>query len=217
MTRHLFRTAILGALGAMVATGPAMAHPHVWVVSKSRVLVDSDAVAAIEQVWTFDEFYSTMAVQGLDTNNDGQYSKAELAELAKINMEGLKEFGYFTEGRAGEAKLAFATPTNAFLDYTGGILTLHFKLPLAAPAKVTDFTFATYDPSFFIAFEAAKEDAVTLAGAPASCGIELRDTETAAPRTPEGDNQTLAGAFAQQFGGASVLSTKWASVQCRKA
>ena len=37
-----------------------------------------------------------MAVQGLDADNDGVYSKEELEPLAKINVESLKEFAYFT-------------------------------------------------------------------------------------------------------------------------
>ena len=37
-----------------------------------------------------------MAIQGLDTDGDGAYSKEELEPLAKVNVESLKEFGYFT-------------------------------------------------------------------------------------------------------------------------
>lgn len=205
--------ACLGAL-------PAAAHPHVWVVSKSKIILDKGAVSAIEQSWTFDEFYSTMAVQGLDTNNDGQYSKEELAELAKINMEGLKEFAYFTALKSGADTLAPGTPTDAYLDYTGGILTLNFKLPLQKPADVKDFSFATYDSSFYIAFEPAKDDPVTIAGGLPSCAVQLRDGEAGAAGAAapaDAANQTLTGAFAQQFGGASVLSTKWASVQCKNS
>ena len=37
-----------------------------------------------------------MAIQGLDTDGDGAYSKEELEPLAKVNVESLKEFDYFT-------------------------------------------------------------------------------------------------------------------------
>ena len=59
-------------------------------------MFDKGAITGIDQVWFFDEFYTAMAVEGLDTNKDGKYSREELHELAKTNMEGLKEFGYFT-------------------------------------------------------------------------------------------------------------------------
>lgn len=215
MMRAMRKSAGLAAVLAVGGFSAAEAHPHVWVTSKSTIVYEGGRVTAIEQSWTFDEFYSAMAIQGLDTNNDGQYSREELAELTKINMEGLKEFDYFTSGRVGEQKLAFSAPSDAYLDYTGGILSLHFRLPLQKPADPRDFTFATFDPAFFIAFEPDKDGGVTLAGAPASCAVELRDSEKAG--AAGNSNQSLTGAFAQQFGGAAVISAKWASIQCKNS
>src|SRR5262245_15536170 len=69
------------------------AHPHVWTTVRSEIVFGPDhRVTGIRHTWTFDEFYTAMAVEGLDTNNDGTYSKAELAPLAKINVESLKPF-----------------------------------------------------------------------------------------------------------------------------
>ena len=47
-------------------------------------------------IWTFDEFYTAMALQGLDTDGDGKYSAEELKPLAEVNVNSLKEFDYFT-------------------------------------------------------------------------------------------------------------------------
>ncbi len=212
-----------GCIAALLATAnPVAAHPHVWVQSKSRVVYEKDTVTAIQQTWVFDEFYSAMAVQGLDTNNDGQYSREELDELAKINMEGLKEFAYFTAAKVGDAAIEFAPPSNAHLDYTGGILSLIFTLPLKSQAALEGFAFATYDTTFFIAFELAKEDGATLFGAPETCEIALRDEPVAPGSNPAlgnpSQNDTLTGAFSEQFGGAAVASaTKWAVVECKKS
>ena len=38
-------------------------------------------ITGIRHAWTFDEFYSAMAVQGLDTNGDGVFSAEELKPL----------------------------------------------------------------------------------------------------------------------------------------
>jgi ABC-type uncharacterized transport system substrate-binding protein len=204
-----FGLALAGAL-------PASAHPHVWVTSKSTVIYSDGGIGAVEQSWTFDEFYSSMAVQGLDTNNDGQYSREELAELTKVNMEGLKQFDYFTVGERGQAKLEFGEPVNASLDFTGGILTLHFTLPLKKPAGPKEFRFTTFDPTNLVAFELAKDDGVRLAGGPKGCQVSVKDGEQAV--NPDGtaaaQNQTLAGAFAEQFQGAMIYTMKWASIQC---
>lgn len=212
-----------GCLGMLLLPADtASAHPHVWVQSKSQVIYEKDRVTALQQTWVFDEFYSAMAVQGLDTNNDGQYSREELAELAKINMEGLKEFAYFTAAKVGDSAIEFAPPSNAHLDYTGGILSLNFTLPLKSQAAIEGFAFATYDTTFFIAFELANTDGVTLFGAPSTCAIALRDEPSIAVAGPaQGNapqNDTLTGAFSEQFGGSSVVSaTKWAVVECKKS
>lgn len=209
--------ALVAAL-ALVITGaaaPALAHPHVWVTSKAEVVYEAGKIAAVQHHWTFDEFYTAMAIQGLDTNNDGVYSREELAELAKVNMDGLKEFDFFTYAKLAGNKLAFGPPQDYWLEHKDGILTLHFKLPLKEPlaADAAGFQFAVYDPSFFIAFELAKGDAVTLAGAPAGCKVTVGQME----ETP--DEKTLTGAMSQQLGtmGMGSGTTKSAVVTCAKS
>ena len=54
------------------------------------------------------DMYTAMAVQGLDKNQDGVYSKEELAELAQVNMDGLKEFDFFTYARVKETPVKLA-------------------------------------------------------------------------------------------------------------
>jgi ABC-type uncharacterized transport system substrate-binding protein len=198
---------------AGAATSPVEAHPHVFVTSKAEVVYDQGKIVAIANHWTFDEFYTAMAIQGLDTNNDGIYTREELAELAKVNMEGLKEFDYFTFAKLGAATAPFSAPVEPWLEHKDGVLTLHFKVPLKEPvaANAAGFSFSVYDPSYFIAFELAKGDAVTLAGAPSGCKVTVGEPEQTA------DNKTLTGAFSQQFGAGSGGATKSAAVTCSKS
>ncbi len=75
----------------------AAAHPHVWATVRSEIVFGPDhRITGIRHHWTFDEFYTAMAVQGLDANGDGVFSKEELQPLAQVNVESLKEFDYFT-------------------------------------------------------------------------------------------------------------------------
>jgi len=195
---------------ASSALQTAFAHPHVWVTSKAEIVYDADKIAAVQHHWAFDEFYAAMAVQGLDKNNDGVFARDELDELAKVNMDGLKEFDYFTHAKFGNAKIKFGPPQDYWLEHVNGILTLHFKLPLTTPLApaANGFEFATYDSSFFIAFELAKGDAITLAGAPQSCKITVGVPEP----TPE--EKSLTSAMQQQFGGDAGGGTKSAVVTC---
>lgn len=211
-----FATATLAALGWAVLPGPAEAHPHVWVSVETTVVYDKGAITGFRHRWTFDELYTTMAVQGLDANKDGAYDRKELAELAQVNIDGLKDFSYFTQARLGSQALTTEAPKDYYLEYKDGVLSLNFVLPLAQPvlADADGFAFAVSDPSYFIAFDLAKDQPIRLSeGAPAGC--------TASVETAEQDKTTLerlGQAFQQELGGAAmgVGVAKSVAVRCPK-
>ncbi|MEZ5854060.1 MAG: DUF1007 family protein [Hyphomicrobiaceae bacterium] len=105
------------AMLALLPSSGAMAHPHIWVTTRSEVVIEKGAIVAIRQHWTFDQYYSDTAIDGLDTDKDGIYSRQELAELAKVNVEALKDFSYFTYPRLAGKDLAVGTPTDYWLDH----------------------------------------------------------------------------------------------------
>lgn len=110
----------LATAATMLAGGSARAHPHVWVTTQTTVLYENGTIVGLRQKWSFDDFYSSMALQGLDTNNDGVYDRSELAELAKVNIDGLKEFDYFTTAMLAAMKLKFGAPTDFYLEHAEG-------------------------------------------------------------------------------------------------
>ncbi len=187
---------------------PAAAHPHVWVVVRDTIVFKNGAVSGVQHSWTFDDAYTAMAIEGLDTNNDGKYDRAELQPLAQTNIDGLHEFENFTYAHAGDKKLAFSAPRDYWLEYPDGKLTLHFYLPFAEPiqAPVSELKIKVEDPSYFIAFEFAKDNAVALSdGAPKTCSASLGKGEV------NPDDQALAEAFATEMvsvegGVASVIN-----------
>lgn len=150
---------------------PAQAHPHVWVKATGELVYAPDGrVTGIRQHWVFDDMYSAFAVQGLKGKEEGRFTPAELAPLAKTNVESLKEFGYFTYATADGKNAAFGDPLPDYsLDYKDAILTLNLTLPFKQPVKAKNLKIEIYDPSYFIAFEFAKENPVRLVGAPAQC------------------------------------------------
>jgi ABC-type uncharacterized transport system substrate-binding protein len=194
------RLLVLIVSGMLMSATGAEAHPHVWVSVKTTVLFKGGAIVGLQQHWTFDEFYAAMAIEGLDKNNDGVYDRQELAPLAQVNMDGMKEFKYFTFAKLGDAAVELSPPTDYWLEYTNKLLTLHFTLPLAkaVPAKANGLSFSTYDSSFFIAFELAEKDPIALRGKVHSgCkAIVAKDED-------EADTKRLGDAFKQQFGGAN--------------
>jgi ABC-type uncharacterized transport system substrate-binding protein len=177
MSQFRFRIlALLLTAFGLCGTVPALAHPHVMVVARAEVVYTPDGkVTAIRHAWAFDEAYSVYAVQGLDTNNDGIWSRAELAELAKVNVESLSEFGFFTLAKANGKAQEFGAPTDYSLAFDKKNLTLTFTLPLKAPTLASKtFGLEISDPSWFVSFELAQgDDAVVLKDAPAGCIARL--------------------------------------------
>ncbi len=206
--------AVIGGLACIATATSAGAHPHVFVTTSATVVVEKSAIAAIDHVWTFDEFYSAMAVEGLDTNKDGKYSREELHELAKTNIEGLKDFEYFTYAKLADKALKVGEPKDYWLEHKDGVLALHFRLPLEAPPLIATkgFSFSVYDSSYFIGFDFAKKDPVKLGGdAPKSCKITLE-----IPQKEAADAKRLGEAFFEQLGGANfgLSVAKTAVVDC---
>jgi ABC-type uncharacterized transport system substrate-binding protein len=148
----------------------AQAHPHVWVTLHSEVLYAADgAMTGVRHAWTFDDMFSAYALQGIPHAKKGQYTREELASLAQVNVTSLKEYDYFTYARANGRKLKFSDPADYWLEYTNAALTLHFTLPLKAPAAAKAMQIEIYDPTIFVDFEFAKDQPALLSGAPPQC------------------------------------------------
>jgi ABC-type uncharacterized transport system substrate-binding protein len=209
------RRPILGALAVMMLCGismrPAMAHPHMWIMFEATVLYENGTFVGVEHKWTFDEFYSAMATEGLDKNNDGIYDREELAELTKVNMEALKEFGYFTKPTLGGAELKVGEARDSWLEHKDGALSLHFVLPFATPVLMDakGLTISVLDPTYYIAFEPAKDNAAKLSsGAPKECEARIGVPPAAAngEATPLDTLQAQLGALGVNIAKTVVVS-----------
>jgi ABC-type uncharacterized transport system substrate-binding protein len=162
-------------IGCVLAADAATAHTHVWVTMRSELVYAADGtVTGIRQAWTFDDLFSTYATQGIKHKKKGVFTREELAPLAKVNVTTLKDSGYFTRIRADGKKAAFEEPSDYWLDYDQGILTLHFTLPLNAPVRAHHLMVEIYDPTWFVDFGYAEKNPFGLAGAPAQCRATLQ-------------------------------------------
>jgi ABC-type uncharacterized transport system substrate-binding protein len=174
----MFRTSMIRILqivlaasaGLLIATGSAQAHPHVWVTMTSTVIYAADgAVTGVRHAWTFDDMFSTFAVQGLESKQKGVFTREELQPLAEVNVTSLKEYDYFNYAKANGKKTLFNDPVDYHLELKDSLLTLHFTLPLKTPMRAQSLELEVYDPAYFVDFSFAEKDAVMLKGAPATC------------------------------------------------
>jgi len=167
---------LLIVLACILFAAPACAHPHVWITMKTELVYAPDgSVTAVRHSWAFDEMYSAFAVQGLDKETKGVYTRADLAPLAKVNITSLKDYDYFTFATVDGKMVPFAAPTGDYwLDYKDATLTLHFTLPFKEPVKAKDLLVEIYDPTIYVDLEFAKDKPVTTSGIPAQCKMTFR-------------------------------------------
>jgi ABC-type uncharacterized transport system substrate-binding protein len=207
----IFRV-LFGLLGLIIAlsagVSSAQAHPHVWIVATSELIYAPDgAITGVRHAWTFDDMFSIYALQCIETKKKGVYSREELGPLAQINVESLKEFGFFTFARADGKKEKFQEPVDYYLEYKDAALTLHFTLPLKTAVKSKELAVEVFDPAFFIDFKFADKDPVRLVGAPAACQMKFQrpnDGTANAQKLGEqnflsGDNSNYGAMFANKI------------------
>jgi nickel/cobalt transporter (NicO) family protein len=160
-----------------VAAQPAFAHPHIWVDASLAAQFGKDGMlSAIEESWTFDKAFSGWAVQGLDTNGDGQLSESELQPLADDYIKGLGSYDFYTfAGPANADNIGLAAAPHPTMSYANERLTMHFTLEPTSKIKSTaDFQIELSDPEFYVSLTFVPEDAVVLKGAPSACTVSIK-------------------------------------------
>lgn len=177
--RSGYRTA-LSALGLFcwAAATPAAAHPHVWVQMRSDIVFnDQGLISGVNLIWTFDDAYAQLALEGLDKNGDGVFDPSELEPLTRENLDSLKDYNYFTYIRYAGKLQPIAAPTNAGQTFSQNKLQLHFQVPLVTPVDPTkgEFVLKVFDPEFYISFDYPKDEPVSVLGnMPKSCRLEVK-------------------------------------------
>lgn len=195
--RHLCRT-LLTIATLIAGAAAASAHPHVWVKSASELVYATDGtITGVRHTWTFDDMFSTYALQGIETKTKGIYTREELAPLAQTNVDSLKEFAFFTFAKADGRKQKFEEPVDYYLEYKDAALVLHFTLPFKTPFKSRQMQLEIFDPSYFVDFQLQPSDPVKLVGAPGSCATAVeRPTDGTAAAKKLGEENFLDGSNA---------------------
>jgi len=189
------------AVGIALGASSAQAHPHVWITASSELIYAPDgSLTGVRHAWTFDDMFSTYALQGIESKTKGVYSREELGPLAQTNVESLKEFGFFTFAKADGKKARFQEPVDYYLEYKDSLLTLHFLLPLKTPVKPQQLALEVFDPAFFIDFKFVEKDPVVLVGAPAACRMTFQRPSDGTANAQTLGEQSFASGDNSNFG-----------------
>ncbi|MGD9536724.1 MAG: DUF1007 family protein [Alphaproteobacteria bacterium] len=156
---------VLLFMAAGVGASPAAAHPHAWIDLRSTVILDeTGSIVALEEEWLFDEFYTLFAMDSLPPSGDSMDKR--LTDLARLNLESLQPYGYFTEVRADDAKVALGTVEEFETALRNGRIWLRFVLPLgrSIDPRKEQMSFAVFDPSYYIEILHLKDDVIAFRG-----------------------------------------------------
>ncbi len=184
---------ILVFAGLIGFVSRAEAHPHVFIDARAELVFDAQGqLTAIRHVWRFDEAFSAFATQGMATDDNGLITRETLQPLAKVNIDSLKDYDYFSFLRIAGKRYGFKIPTEYWLQMDQGQLTLFFTLNLTQPIKVSrqNVVLDVFDPSYFVDFTLVPTEPALLVNAPADCKLNV---------TPKGDPDAATAAILSQI------------------
>ncbi|KQU95747.1 DUF1007 family protein [Devosia sp. Root105] len=179
----LLRKLALAAAATLGLIGAAQAHPHIFIDAKATIVFnDAGELTEIRNAWTFDEAFSVWQIQGLDTNNDGITSSAEMQELADENIKGLAEYNFYTSAGETASSLPFASMDDAKFVFADNRSTLSFGIEPQGPYRIKHkLEIAVADPEYYVAITFHSPADITLENAPAGCAVHLEPPRELSP------------------------------------
>ncbi len=158
----------VAATTALLANGPAVAHPHVWIVARAGFQLEDGRVTAVAVAFQFDELLSASLAAEFDRDRDGRFDAAETADLEREAFAGLAELDWLGHLRVGGRPAGLGPPRGFRAEIAGGLVTYRFERALssAADPRAGGVALTLADPSWYV-------DVVLDPEAPASVQGEL--------------------------------------------
>jgi ABC-type uncharacterized transport system substrate-binding protein len=150
----------------LLAAGPALAHPHIWIDTKIEIVInDRNEATGVRISWTYDDLYSLYVVgdMGLDPDWDGVLTPEEGTRLSGFDMNWDADFAGDTYALQGEVALELSRPEAWTADYAGGKITSTHLRQFAAPVPVggEPLVVQVYDPGYYVAYSIPFDPVVT--------------------------------------------------------
>ncbi|APG19226.1 hypothetical protein A3780_17250 [Kosakonia radicincitans] len=160
------------------------AHPHSFIQLKTQVLAENGHFSGLKMRWTMDEITSADLLYDAGNAQPGDEVWKKLAAEVMANVLGQH---YFTEVWHNGQKVKFLNrPTEYGMEREGHQAVLTFILPLAEPQPLSgqQYTFSTFDPTYFVDMSYDK-------ASDASLTAELQKSCKLAVHTPKPGEEVL--------------------------
>lgn len=212
MNRHFFRLAALAGL----APGAALAHPHIFVEARLEIVAGDDGmIRELDNVWRFDEVFSSSVLLDFDKNTDLKLEPDELAAVGKTVRDNLGDYGYYTNIWLNGKAIKIEKPDVIHVDYKDGQLLMFFAIKPAEPMpmKGNKLSFGIYDPTLYTSIDFPTDsDLVTKGAAFKACTSKV--VRPNADEVIAENKTTLTDAFYNDPTNMSKLFATRVDVQC---
>lgn len=165
-------TTMVALTMTLLSVESASAHPHVFVDARLEVVADDDGyVTQLQNVWRFDEFFSSSVILDYDTNMDNKLTGDELTEIGETVRDSLGDYDYYTQISDNDKDIKLKKPDVIHADMKDGQLLLFFAAEPEKPLKLSGhLTFGVYDPTMYTAINFHSDsDIVTMGDAFQNC------------------------------------------------
>lgn len=129
----------------------ALGHPHMWVDLESRVVLNNDAgTVAIQQVWLFDDFFSTSVIE--DASLDPGGTNAGIQKEIERITEALKPYNYFTKIEMEGKNLSSTLIGDVTWEVIKNRIEMRFTVAPneSSVSDVQGWSYAIFDPTYYI-------------------------------------------------------------------
>ena len=174
-----YRFALL-MMSLLLAYGPASAHPHIFVDTKTGFHIDEDGLlTGLYISWTYDPFTTLFLfdVLDLDRDRDGKLNEDDYAAILRGETEWADDYVGDIYLEVNEKLHPHLKPVDAKAEYRGDQITVRFDLPLAEPVKIPaqNVVLRVYDPNYYYAYSIV--EIVDPEPMPKSCETSLQAFE----------------------------------------
>ena len=143
----------------------ALGHPHMWVDLESRVVLNiDDGSVAIQQVWLFDDFFSTSVIEDASLDPGGTNAGIQ-REIERIT-EALKPYNYYTEIEMGGKNLSSTLVGDVTWEVIENRIKMRFTVAPneSSVSDVQAWSYAIFDPTYYIEMLHAEGSSITIDG-----------------------------------------------------
>jgi ABC-type uncharacterized transport system substrate-binding protein len=157
----------MAALAAAFTPLPALAHPHIFAEARLEIAGGADGnVEELQNVWRFDEVFSSSVLLDFDKNTDLKLDAKELAELGETMRTSLADYHYFTTITLNGAVIGITKPDAIHVSLQDNQLMVIFAVKPVKPVPLKGrLTFGIYDPSMYTSIDFPTDGDLIVKGA----------------------------------------------------